>query len=111
MAFPTLSVNPDYPIEEAKIPSSIKSNFESGHQLARSRFTRDRNIFQLNYRLLSNADKLLLAAHMDEVKDVDSFTWTHPISATSYTVRYETIPQFQYIQYQRWNVNFKLVQV
>jgi len=111
MAFPTLSVNPNYPIEEGIESSSIKSAFEAGYVLTRARFTRQRNTFKISYSLLSNADKELLKEHMDEVLDISTFTWTHPVTSVSYTVRYQTIPQFQYMQYQRWNISFILEQI
>ena len=111
MAYPTLSVNPNFPIDEGVEPSSIKSKFEAGYVLARARFTRERNNFKLAYTLLSNADKVLLKDHMDTVKDITPFNWTHPITSTVYSVRYQSIPQFQYAQYQRWNVSFILEQL
>jgi hypothetical protein len=111
MAFPTLSVNPNYPIEESIESSSIKSKFEAGYVLTRARFTRQRNIFKLSYSLLSNADKILLKAHMDTVLDISTFDWTHPVSSVTYSVRYQSIPQFQYMQYQRWSVSFILEQI
>jgi hypothetical protein len=111
MAYPTLTVNPNFPIEEGYENSSIKSKFESGHVLARARFGRQRRIFRLSYSLLSDADKISLNNHMDSVLDITPFSWTHPKTAVVYTVRYQTVPQFQYIQYNRWNVSFSLEQM
>jgi len=116
MAYPTLTeggvtIRPNYPIDEGREPTSIKSKFEAGYVLTRARFTRQRLNFKLSYSLLSNANKALLEAHMIDVLDITTFSWTHPVTSVVYTVRYETIPQFQYIQYQRWNVSFILVQV
>lgn len=116
MAFPTLSeggvtIRPNYPIAEGREPSSIKSKFESGYVLTRARFTRERKIFNVSYSLLSNDNKALLEAHIDDVLDISTFSWTHPVTNVSYTVRYQIVPQFQYVQYQRWNINFILEQV
>lgn len=111
MAFPTLSVNPNFPIKEGKMPSSIKSKTEGGYVLARSRFERERHFFVIAYSLLSNADKVLLKAHIDSVKDITPFDWTHPVTSTTYTVRYQNVPELDYAQYQRWNTNFVLEQI
>lgn len=111
MSFPTLSVNPNFPIEEGIEPSSIKSTFEAGYVLARAKFTRERNNFKLSYSLLSNADKVLLKDHMDSVLDITPFNWTHPITSVTYSVRYQTIPAFQYVQYNRWSIGFILEQL
>ena len=111
MAFPTLSVSCNFPIEEGRETSSIKSAFESGYVLTRARFTRQRLTFKISYTLLSNADKALLEAHLASVLDITPFDWTHPVSAVTYSVRYQTVPQWQYAQYQRWNISFVLEQI
>ena len=111
MAFPTLTTLPTYPISEKLLPSSIKTQFEAGYLLARSRFSRDRYMFQLNYKNLSQTDKTNLENHMKAMKDVDTFSWTHPVTSTVYTVRYESIPEFQMPQVSLWNVSFTLIQV
>jgi hypothetical protein len=116
MAYPTLTengitINPNYPIEEGRESTSIKSKMESGYVLTRARFTRQRLNFKLSYSLLSNTNKLSLEAHMVSVLDITPFNWTHPVSGVTYSVRYQSVPQFQYMQYQRWNVSFILEQV
>lgn len=111
MAYPTLSVNPNFPIDESVEQSSIKSRFEAGYVLTRARFTRERKKFGIAYTLLSNADYTLLKAHVDSVLDITPFDWTHPVSSVTYSMRYQSVPQFQYIFYQRWNVSFVLEQV
>jgi hypothetical protein len=111
MAYPTLTILPTYPISEKLLPSSIKTQFEAGYLLARSRHSRDRLIFQLNYKNMGQTDKDSLFNHMKTVKDVDTFSWTHPVTSTVYTVRYEAIPEFQLIQVALYNVSFALIQV
>ena len=111
MAYPTLSTNPSFPLDEGRIVSSIKSNFEAGYVLARARHTRQRKTFKVNYILMSDEDKVLLEAHIDSVLDITPFTWVHPKTSVSYTVRYQSVPQFQYVQYPYWAVNFILEQI
>lgn len=114
--FPTLSVLPSYPLKDDAEDPTLKSNFEAGYTLARTRFTRQRKLFSLVYNKLPNADKLLLEAFCDTVHGgADTFTWTHPITSVSYTVRFDKRPSFEVSEYSAdvgyvWDTSFLLVQ-
>lgn len=115
MAFPTLTQGPNTPIKETPEDQSIKSTSEAGYVHARERYTRIRRTFALSYKNLSNTDKVALDGHCDTVGSVTPFTWVHPISGTTYTVRYEKRLAFESCEHDgtgyRWNTDFNLVQV
>lgn len=111
MAYPTLTVNPNFPIDESEEDIAIKSKFEAGYQAARARNTNPRKNFKINYTMLSLADKTSLKNHWDSVKNITPFDWTHPVTATVYTVRFQSPFTFQNAQYQRYNCSFILEQV
>lgn len=92
--FPTLSTPPVYPLKESRDPdSTIKSKTESGYTITRSRYSKVRMIFEVNYSNLSQSDKDLLDTFIDIVLATDTFTWTHPSTGSTYTVRFDEIPE------------------
>jgi|GEM_PF-7074572 hypothetical protein len=111
MAYPTLSVLPNYPIEEGIADCTIKSAFEAGYVLTRTRHSRRKKVFKLNYNSMPNADKLSLEAHRDSVLDITPFNWTHPKTSTVYLVRFQQLFQFQNMQTDLWNCSFLLEQL
>lgn len=90
-AFPTLSRAPSLPLDpDGEIEDVIlRSPMEAGYEQTRPKTTRARRIFGLNYRALGNADVTLLRTFETTTlrNGADSFTWTHPLSGTTYTVR------------------------
>lgn len=92
-AFPTLSKKPSLPLPKKPLDSDIKSEFESGYEAARTRYTRDLFEYEVNYPVLIEADKVLLEAHISEVKSTVIFNWTHPIENTTIPVRYFKRPE------------------
>jgi hypothetical protein len=111
MAFPTLSVNPNFPIKEGRYLNSVKTKTEGGYVLARARNERILRFFTLSYSLLPTADHDLLEAHIASVQDITAFDWTHPISSVTYNVRFKTVPDFDYALFNRWNISFTLDQI
>jgi hypothetical protein len=116
MAFPTLSINPVYPLKEGRDDFTIKSATEAGVVKTRARYTKSRKSFQVKYENMSTTDKNLLDAHITAVKGAaDSFAWTHPASAVTYTVRYASPPEFELASYDGstylYNTDFTLVEV
>lgn len=91
MAFPTLTVPPSLisPNGVVVVDPTLKSQSEAGYEVTRAKFTRLRRKWGIHYDLLNDADMALLCAH-EAAMGVGSlsFTWTHPISAASYTVRF-----------------------
>lgn len=107
--FPTLSINPEYPIGEEYEDSTLRSNTEGSYELTRARCTRYPKIFTIKYILMPDTDKDSLDTFVITVKlGADSFTWTHPKTSTSYSVRFKPIPKFTYVSYGYWEVDFAL---
>ena len=111
-AFPTLTTKPIFPIPEQKEDSVIKSDIEGGYQNTRQRFTRIRRNFEIKYTNLSTSEKGTLDAFIDTVKGgADSFTWTHPMTSTSYTVRFQTTIKFSPTHENKWDAEFTLIEL
>lgn len=90
-AFPTLSRAPSFPIDpDGELEDTvIRSPQTAGYDQTRPRTTRVRRNFGVSYRALGATDESTLRAF--EVTTLrngaDSFTWTHPLSGTTYTVQ------------------------
>jgi len=111
-AFPTLSKNPEYPLSEDREDSTVRSDFEGGYEITRPRWTRTRKLFSVRYKTLPDADKTLLDTFMDTVSGgADAFTWTHPKTSVTYTVRFAKPIKFEYISFELWEVSFDLREV
>lgn len=111
-SFPTLSQNPSYPIDEDREDSTIRSDFEGGYQHTRPRYTRIRWIFDIRYKELPDADKILLENFINTVMGgANSFSWTHPITLISYTVRFDKPPKFESMHHSYWETEFQLKEV
>jgi len=93
-AFPTLSRNPEYSLEQSREDTAIKSPKESGKVFTRARFSTDRKRWVIRYELLTSSDATLLDNFEATVRVcADAFTWTHPATSVVYTVRFESPPK------------------
>lgn len=90
-AFPTLSRAPSYPLDpDGEVEDVImRSQAEAGYEQTRPRSTRARRNFGLSYQNIPDADIATLRAFEITTlhNGADSFTWTHPLSGTTYAVR------------------------
>ncbi len=102
-AFPNIAM-PDVEIVEGFEDPAISTPFEAGYEQSRARFTRSRNgPWQIKWRdqePLSAADYALLETFLKTTVRGGSlaFTWTHPVSGTSYNVRC-TASEFTAVDY------------
>lgn len=88
--FPTLSIPPVYPIPVVRDDRTIATKKEAGYVQTRSRYSRVRRTWQVQYEKLTAADNVLLEAFMDTVHEgTDIFTWAHPVSG-EYQVRFSS---------------------
>lgn len=89
-AFPTLTKGPTYPLNpDGDLEDAVlRSDFTAGYEQTRPKFTRARRSYGLNYKI-SDADVATLRdfERITLVNGADAFTWTHPLRATSHTVR------------------------
>ncbi len=111
MAFPTLSTPPNFPLKETIEDRVLKTKSEAGYVTTRYKSSRQLITFDVNYSMLNDTDKNSLRAFYDTVENVDSFTWLHPYTSVNYTVRFDSIPTFELLDDQKWEVQFLLRQV
>ena len=81
---------PNLPLEEISTTSTIRSPYEAGYVNTRPRWTRARKVFVLRWNALSSSDFTTLRTFFEDTVNGggDSFTWTQPVTSTSYTVRF-----------------------
>lgn len=104
--------NPEYPLKEERLDSTLRNDMEGGYEQTRPRFTRIRTKFTLKYAVLSQADKVTLDNFVASVMGAaNAFSWTHPTTGTVYTVRFEKPPAFELIVYGWWSTEVVLVTV
>lgn len=111
MAYPTLSTPPNYPLKEIVEDRALKNKSEAGYVTTRLKYTRQNISFDVNYSMLSDADKDALRTFYDTVETVDSFTWLHPYTSVNFTVRFDSAISFELTDDQKWSVAFILRQV
>lgn len=113
-AFPTLGNGPDYPLDpDGEMEDSLlRSDVGAGYQQTRPKFTRTRLKFGVSYTL-SAADVATLRTFERTTihNGADSFTWTHPITSTSYTVRLVAPIKYALANFNQTNVSLTLQEV
>jgi len=95
--FPSLTINPAYPLSEQREKTGLTTKSEYGYVHGRKRFTMARTTFGLSYPLIDGYDKALLEAHADEADVAETFYWRHPWTLVWHLVRYAEIPKFELI--------------
>jgi len=86
MTWPTIQA-PSFPLEEEIIKPQIKTEFEAGYAQSRPRATVAKRRFRLVWKAMPDADFTSLASAFASDQG-SAFTWTHPSTSSSYTVRY-----------------------
>lgn len=94
--FPALSAKPVLPVKQAYVDGTIRTQTDSGYVITRAKFARQRRQFDVSYRAMSAADQQLLETFATTTVQLGagSFTWTHPGSGQTYTVRFSKPPEF-----------------
>ena len=113
-AFPTLSVAPNYPLSpDGEVEDNIiRSQQTAGYEQTRPRFTRARRMFGLTYVLKTSDANTLRTFEVTTLHyGADAFTWTHPISAITYTVRLTAPMKFSLDNYGETTVSFTIREV
>jgi len=111
MAYPTLSTPPNYPLKEVIADGALKTISEAGYVSTRKKYTRQIVSFEVIYLMLDDTDKNALRAFYDTVENVESFSWLHPYTSITYTVRFDSVPLFELTDDQKWSCSFTLRQV
>lgn len=112
--FPTLSVNPTYPLspDGDQEDGVIRSPFESGYSQTRPRFTRSRARFGLTYNMPASDKTTLKAFEKTTLRNgADSFLWTHPIEGVTYTVQLTKPISYVHVSFGRYDVKIEMQEV
>ena len=93
---------------EHTIKGQIKSDFAAGYVQSRAKWTRSRKQFSLSWGVMSDADKQTLQTFFDE-NIGGTFNWTHPLTNTTYTVRFSDDELLAiYVPVSWWKVDLNL---
>lgn len=112
--FPTLSIKPSPPFEEAPVVDpTIRSRFEGGAIVTRARFTAVPKRWEILYQDMVNADKDLLKTFETTTVSfgADPFNWTAP-DDTTYVVKFAAPIRFVRSTgaSDKWQIRFSLVE-
>lgn len=127
MVFPTtytthLNTTAPFPIPQKPIAESVKTNnliytADSGYEQRRKK-SAPRRTFELTFPLLDRqAYETLQTFFLQAGGNLESFAWTHPVTKTSYVVRFDQDTlQGEYFlttthMRHYWKVAVKLIQV
>lgn len=88
MNFPNIT-KPSYPMKVEYQDTSIRSEFEDGSTQSRSKFTRSRRTFYLNWNFLSHAEYTTLFNFIRNTCkfSANAFNWVNPADNTTVEVR------------------------
>jgi hypothetical protein len=86
MSWPSIQP-PSYPLDEEVFKPQIRTEFESGHVQSRVRATVGKRRFSLRWTSMPSGDYASLDAAFLADQGT-TFSWSHPLTGTAYTVRY-----------------------
>jgi len=113
--FPTLSrgVSLSNFKEELAYNPAIQSQAEDGTIISRGRFTGRKKEWEIEYTLLTEADKGLLDTLQAE-RNVsgNTFTWDHPKTDVEYSVRLKDPIEFRIepSNHEKWSARFIIIE-
>lgn len=95
-------------LREVPKKGQIRAEFEAGYTQSRAKWTRTRRLFELEWLALTESEKSTLDTFFDNNLG-GTFTWTHPVNETSYTVRFTDDELDEtYVPIGRWRVRLRL---
>lgn len=110
LQFPSLEVSPKLPVPKTPRSNCISSPVDAGYSQRRPRFTRPVYDFgQVEYPVLTTAEKDLIEAHFNTVKCTVAFDWTMPMTTETYAVYFKDPgPVFSPVGPGIWSATFNL---
>jgi len=114
--FPTLAVTATaYSFsEKSNIDPTIRSDFENGAILTRSKFKNNTLTWTVKYDFLTNSDKELLDDFQNNTVKwgAGAFNWINPEDNITYEVRLNTVINFIIVSKtnREWSAQFEVVQ-
>ena len=108
-----LSLTPDYVYDENVSYQTIVSQFESGYEQRRAKWSTPLRKFHLEYKNRSTSDmQTILSLFAEKLGKATAFNWTNPNDNTSYSVRFDTDDlKVSNKAYGIYDFSFDLVQV
>jgi len=95
-------------IRERRLKGQIKSKFEDGTIQSVAKNTRTRLAFTLIWADISTTDKTSIESFFDSNLG-GTFTWSHPITGVSYTVRFSKDEiEFTYVHHNLWSTTIEI---
>jgi phage-related protein len=90
---PTFPSNliPQFPINEATVYNTLKTDIPYGPSLRRRKWSSNvkKRMFDLKFHAMPKKEmQLLISFYVSMSGTLTSFTWVHPETSTSYTVRF-----------------------
>jgi len=112
--FPVLSRGVNFSFKESLAYNpAIQSQAEDGKVISRGRFTGTKKEWDVEYNLLTEADKTLLETLQNTVNvSGDVFNWTHPKTSVIYSVRLTDPIRFSIepSNHDKWAARFNIVE-
>jgi len=104
---------PDYDFEEIPTYKTLISEFENGAEQRRAKRSSAITEYKLVYNNLSSTDLGTITTLFSSKKGaLTSFTWTHPISGSTLTVRYkEDSLNYRCTSFGRYYCEFNLITI
>ena len=97
--FPT-NLIPQFPIDESSTFATLSTDIKYGTNQYRRKWAAGvkKRAFALNFSSLTKKEMLLLSSFFNTCNgSLTSFTWTHPTTSTSYTVKFAQ-PSIQFTE-------------
>lgn len=104
---------PDYTFTKETNYKTLVSQFESGVEQRRSKWTAPVRTWKLQYKNRDATDLGTIQTLFDaKLGAYQSFTWTNPVDSVDYTVRFkEDSLSVSCDYYGRYNIEFELIEV
>ena len=105
------AVNPDYTFVESTIYNTLVTNIW-GAEERRNKWG-PRKAFKLRFNHITTGEmNYIRNFFLSQRGNYESFTWTHPISSTSYTVRFaQPTLQIDEVGVDAFNIETEIIQV
>lgn len=82
---------PDFPITESTVFNTLKTDIKYGPNARRRKWNSGikRRVFDVKFNKVTASEMVLLSNFYNSMNgDLDSFTWVHPETSVSYTVKF-----------------------
>lgn len=112
ITFPTIQ-KPSMPFEPDDDDIVIRSQFDKGPELTRSRFTKIRQIYNLKWNAMSDADHTSFYNFWKTtaVGGTLAFNWTNPLTSVTGEFRFAAVPKRTMISNGFWEVSCQIREV